>query len=71
MKTEFGKTFEDMKEVECRRTPLQIKMDELGKQLSVLSFGVIGVIALVGVWQVRYCRDSERQRATASDRRCY
>lgn len=52
MKTEFGKTFEDMKDVECRRTPLQIKMDELGKQLSVLSFGVIGVIALVGVWQV-------------------
>lgn len=52
MKTEFGKTFEDMKEVECRRTPLQMKMDELGKQLSVLSFGIIGVIALVGVLQV-------------------
>ncbi|CAM9720643.1 unnamed protein product [Pylaiella littoralis] len=51
MKTEFGKTFEDMKEVECRRTPLQMKMDELGKQLSVLSFGIIGVIALVGVLQ--------------------
>ena len=52
MKTEFGKTFEDMKEVESRRTPLQMKMDELGKQLSVLSFGIIGIIALVGVVQV-------------------
>lgn len=52
MKTEFGKTFEDMKEVESRRTPLQMKMDELGKQLSFLSFGIIGIIALVGVIQV-------------------
>ena len=59
MKTEFGKTFEDMKEVESRRTPLQMKMDELGKQLSVLSFGIIGVIALVGVLQVsRSCSAS-------------
>lgn len=53
MKTEFGKTFGELKDVECRRTPLQMKMDELGKQLSFLSFGVIGIIALVGVWQVR------------------
>lgn len=53
MKTEFGKTFEDMKDVETRRTPLQLKMDELGKQLSILSFVIIGVIALVGVLQVR------------------
>ncbi|CAM9663245.1 unnamed protein product [Scytosiphon promiscuus] len=51
MKTEFGKTFEDMKDVESRRTPLQMTMDELGKQLSVLSFVIIGVIALVGVLQ--------------------
>ncbi|CAN0322180.1 unnamed protein product, partial [Ectocarpus fasciculatus] len=51
MKTEFGKTFEDMKDIESRRTPLQMKMDELGKQLSLLSFGIIGVIALVGVLQ--------------------
>lgn len=55
MKTEFGKTFEDMKDIESRRTPLQMKMDELGKQLSLLSFGIIGVIALVGVLQVSCC----------------
>ena len=28
-------------------------MDELAKQLSILSFGVIGVICLIGVWQNR------------------
>lgn len=54
MKTEFGKTFEDMKDVECRRTPLQMKMDELGKQLSILSFGIIGIIGIVGVVQVLF-----------------
>lgn len=54
MKTEFGKTFGNMKDVETRRTPLQLKMDELGKRLSLLSFGIIGVIAIVGVLQVGY-----------------
>ena len=47
--TEFGKTFQEMKEVESRRTPLQIKMDELGKTLSIFSFAIIFVIGLVGV----------------------
>lgn len=70
MKTEFGKTFEDMKEVEQRRTPLQMKMDELGKQLSVLSFGIIGVIALVGVLQVnnqQYTLATGNQPSSARD----
>lgn len=49
--TEFGKTFQEMKEVEARRTPLQEKMDELGKFLSYVSFGIIVVICLVGVVQ--------------------
>jgi hypothetical protein len=30
-----------MKGIETRRTPLQTKMDELGKKLSIFSFGVI------------------------------
>lgn len=51
--TEFGVVFNMMKEVETRKTPLQAKMDELGKQLSVLSFGIIGVIMLLGVVQGR------------------
>jgi len=48
MKTEFGKTFEEMKNVEQRKTPLQTSMDELGQKLSMISFVVIGGIALVG-----------------------
>ena len=51
--TEFGVVFHMMKEVETRKTPLQTKMDDLGKQLSVLSFGIIGLIMLIGVIQGR------------------
>lgn len=39
--------------VEERRTPLQLSMDELAKKLSIISFGVIGVICLIGVLQHR------------------
>ncbi|KAH8551635.1 PMR1-type calcium-transporting P-type ATPase [Umbelopsis sp. PMI_123] len=49
--TEFGKVFEMMQEVEDRKTPLQLSMNELGKQLSYLSFGVIGVIVIIGLIQ--------------------
>ncbi|KAJ3073214.1 High affinity Ca2+/Mn2+ P-type ATPase-like protein [Podochytrium sp. JEL0797] len=51
--TEFGHVFTMMKEVETRKTPLQASMDELGKQLSFLSFLVIVVIVLIGVYQGR------------------
>ena len=47
--TEFGKTFTEMKDIESRRTPLQIKMDELGKNLSVFSFGIIACIGVIGM----------------------
>jgi len=49
--TEFGKVFEMMQEVEDRKTPLQLSMNELGKQLSYLSFGIIGLIVLIGLIQ--------------------
>ncbi len=49
--TEFGKTFMEMKEIENKRTPLQSKMDELGKFLSVISMGIILCIGLLGVFQ--------------------
>lgn len=42
-----------MQEVEIRKTPLQISMNDLGKQLSMFSFGVIGVIVLIGLIQRR------------------
>ncbi|KAJ3037008.1 High affinity Ca2+/Mn2+ P-type ATPase-like protein [Rhizophlyctis rosea] len=52
--TEFGMVFNMMKEVEVRRTPLQLKMDELGKQLSMASFIIIGLIAIIGIIQGRH-----------------
>ncbi|KAI7884143.1 PMR1-type calcium-transporting P-type ATPase [Mucor mucedo] len=51
--TEFGHVFALMQEVEVRKTPLQISMNDLGKQLSMFSFAVIGVIVLIGVIQKR------------------
>lgn len=52
-KTEFGAVFEMMNEIEKPKTPLQQAMDKLGKDLSVFSFGVIGVICLFGIIQGR------------------
>ncbi|KAJ3109443.1 High affinity Ca2+/Mn2+ P-type ATPase-like protein [Phlyctochytrium planicorne] len=51
--TEFGLVFEMLNEVETRRTPLQENMDDLGKKLSILSFGVILGIVFIGVIQGR------------------
>lgn len=42
-----------MQQVENRKTPLQVSMNELGKQLSMLSFGIIAVIVLIGLIQRR------------------
>ena len=42
-----------MQDVEEKRTPLQNSMDELAKRLSIISFGIIGVIFLIGVFQQR------------------
>lgn len=51
--TEFGHVFELMQQVENRKTPLQVSMNDLGKQLSILSFGIIAVIVLIGLIQRR------------------
>ncbi|EST09416.1 Cation-transporting P-type ATPase, N-terminal [Kalmanozyma brasiliensis GHG001] len=51
--TEFGMIFSMVDEVEEKRTPLQLNMDELAKKLSMISFAVIAVICLMGVWQHR------------------
>lgn len=53
IKTEFGAVFEMMSEIEKPKTPLQTAMDKLGKDLSMFSFGVIGIICLIGVFQGR------------------
>ncbi|KAL1672116.1 hypothetical protein EV122DRAFT_271914 [Schizophyllum commune] len=51
--TEFGVVFSMMEEVDDKRTPLQLSMDALASQLSMMSFAVIGVICLIGVLQHR------------------
>ncbi|KAI8811154.1 hypothetical protein BJ742DRAFT_798398 [Cladochytrium replicatum] len=51
--TEFGTVFSMMRDVEAKRTPLQNKMDDLGKQLSVVSFAIIALISLLGILQGR------------------
>ncbi|KAH8110450.1 Ca-transporting ATPase [Phellopilus nigrolimitatus] len=52
--TEFGVIFTMMQDVEEKRTHLQLSMDELAKKLSILSFGVIGVICVIGILQKRH-----------------
>ncbi|GAA5922849.1 Ca(2+)/Mn(2+)-transporting P-type ATPase PMR1 [Sporobolomyces koalae] len=51
--SEFGVVFSMMQDVEEKKTPLQVSMDELAKRLSAISFGVIGMICLIGVFQHR------------------
>ena len=51
--TEFGRISASLQEIESPRTPLQMSMDRLGQELSYMSFVVIGVIMLVGLWQGR------------------
>lgn len=53
LQTEFGIVFEMMSEIEKPKTPLQQAMDKLGKDLSVFSFIVIGLICLLGIIQGR------------------
>jgi Ca2+-transporting ATPase len=49
--TEFGAISASLQEIESPRTPLQLSMDRLGKDLSYVSFAVIGFICLLGMWR--------------------
>ena len=49
--TEFGAISASLNEIESPRTPLQLSMDNLGKELSYMSFGVIAFIGLIGLWR--------------------
>ena len=49
--TEFGAISASLQEIESPRTPLQLTMDRLGQELSYVSFGVIGLIVLIGLIQ--------------------
>lgn len=52
-KTELGAVSASLGDIESPRTPLQLSMDRLGQELSYMSFVVIFVIMIVGVWQGR------------------
>lgn len=49
--TQFGEISASLQEIESPRTPLQLSMDRLGKDLSYMSFAVIGFIMLLGLWR--------------------
>lgn len=51
--TEFGGISASLQGIESPRTPLQLSMDRLGQELSWMSFGVIALIVIVGLWQGR------------------
>lgn len=48
LKTEFGRLASLMNETEERRSPLQIRLDHLGNQLTIYSVGVIILISMAG-----------------------
>lgn len=56
-KTEFGSISASLQEIESPRTPLQLSMDRLGQELSYISFGVIGLIVVIGLLQGRNLLD--------------
>ncbi|KAI9824907.1 MAG: High affinity Ca2+/Mn2+ P-type ATPase-like protein [Thelocarpon impressellum] len=56
-RTEFGAISASLTEIESPRTPLQVSMDRLGQELSYMSFAVIFLIVLVGLWQGRKLLD--------------
>lgn len=52
-RTEFGKVAKELSTVTSRKSPLQIKIDELGKKLALLSSFAIVLIAVWGVYMGR------------------
>ena len=48
LSTEFGKVAAELSSVMTRKSPLQLKIDELGQRLATLSSGAIFLIALLG-----------------------
>ena len=46
--TEFGKVARELEKVESRKSPLQIKIDELGKLLATTSTAAIVIVAIIG-----------------------
>nr|XP_006134934.1 calcium-transporting ATPase type 2C member 2 isoform X2 [Pelodiscus sinensis]XP_014434866.1 calcium-transporting ATPase type 2C member 2 isoform X1 [Pelodiscus sinensis] len=52
--SQFGEVFKLMQAEETPKTPLQKSMDKLGKQLTLFSFCIIGLIMLIGWLQGKH-----------------
>ncbi|NWU61316.1 AT2C2 ATPase, partial [Pterocles burchelli] len=52
--SQFGEVFKMMQAEETPKTPLQKSMDRLGKQLTLFSFGIIGLIMFIGWLQGKH-----------------
>ncbi|KAM9227888.1 calcium-transporting ATPase type 2C member 2 [Leptosomus discolor] len=52
--SQFGEVFKMMQAEETPKTPLQKSMDRLGKQLTLSSFGIIGLIMFIGWLQGKH-----------------
>ncbi|XP_040299173.1 calcium-transporting ATPase type 2C member 2 isoform X2 [Herpailurus yagouaroundi] len=52
-RSQFGEVFKMMQADQTPKTPLQKSMDRLGKQLTLFSFGIIGLIMFTGWLQGR------------------
>ncbi|XP_074864365.1 calcium-transporting ATPase type 2C member 2 isoform X2 [Carettochelys insculpta] len=52
--SQFGEVFKLMQAEETPKTPLQKNMDKLGKQLTLFSFCIIGLIMLIGWLQGKH-----------------
>jgi P-type Ca2+ transporter type 2C len=51
MKTELGHIASMIQSVDQGQTPLQKRLDQLGKVLAVMALGIAGVIFLLGLWR--------------------
>lgn len=49
--TILGKISDIIQNIDAGKTPLQLKMADIGKKLSILAFGIVAVIFIVGVIQ--------------------
>jgi Ca2+-transporting ATPase len=51
MQTELGKIADLIQTVEGEETPLQRRLDQLGKQLAVLALVIVGLVFVMGLWR--------------------
>lgn len=55
--TKFGKIATELSTISDEKSPLEIKINNLGNKLAVAAIGIISIIALIGFWQKREIAD--------------